>query len=520
MAGDVPENRETIRDQASAARHGLFWEALALERIGKGLFEEDRAGCNKTPCKVCTWVATSERHAFLGSGFWSATYSGKAPAERCSAKWWLGISTEWCFRKVWNYRRAGCGQYIVFRPIFSKSFDFLTAHKSSSRETQRTFQNIGMKTSMCQARLEPGRRFWQFGMWSTTLCEQSGEDSIHLPEPVSELLLHSLASQACKIFPCQRLPRTSYYKGLFWCMHPMTVSWECKLKTPASFWRNWRSCRMIWFLQFLIRPMKYSERIKAYSRKFVPRASWFSQTFHSPSYWKTSILKCGGWISRRSSAAQSELCLEQGHFNCKMVSQLHVLAQLVLHWNHSSSRCPRGMMVDCLLSLRITQWKLCGSFFKGTPAFGLIGTLHCLYQTNISQDFQVTSWGAFGGRFWAYLQHSAGFLWGIFTFLTRGCTSGQEGGSPHPWLGQQCERFGTVVCDMHWLWCANHWWHRQFHESAPLSCDHSSAAPSHYCGPIRPWWLVGSFSILWSLRRRPFKRMMQDWRSRRMQLSR
>ena len=30
------------------------------------------------------------------------------------------------YRKVWNYTGAGRRQYIVFRPIFSKSFDFLT----------------------------------------------------------------------------------------------------------------------------------------------------------------------------------------------------------------------------------------------------------------------------------------------------------------------------------------------------------------------------------------------------------
>ena len=34
------------------------------------------------------------------------------------------------YRKVWNYTGAGRRQYIVFRPIFSKSFDFLTNHQA------------------------------------------------------------------------------------------------------------------------------------------------------------------------------------------------------------------------------------------------------------------------------------------------------------------------------------------------------------------------------------------------------
>ena len=255
MAGGVPENREMFWDQASAARHRLFWETLGAECIWKGLFEEDRAGCNETPCKVCTRVAASEWYALLGSGFWHSKHSRKTPAERCSAKWWHRLSTEQCFRKAWNYRRAGCGQHIVFQSVCSKSFVFLTADKSPGRETQRTFQVFTWRRPF----VSPG---WSGEIVSgnpacnqQTEFEQSGEDSIHLPEPISGFLFRPLAPHICKIIAANDVQEQALTKSCFdactlWQIHGST-HWRlpnCSagidddagwLGSRSFWWRTW-----------------------------------------------------------------------------------------------------------------------------------------------------------------------------------------------------------------------------------------------------------------------------------------
>ena len=113
----VQKNRQTIWDQALATCHRFSWEALSHGCIWKAPFEENCAGCNGAQSKVR--VATSTWHALLGSGFWPSNsltvvqycisqlvsflnnyfenhwkYSRKAPAERCSTKWWLSIPIE------------------------------------------------------------------------------------------------------------------------------------------------------------------------------------------------------------------------------------------------------------------------------------------------------------------------------------------------------------------------------------------------------------------------------------------
>ena len=230
----------------------FFWEALALGRIWKGIFEEDRRGRNETPCKVCTRVAASERYALLGSGFWPSNYSRKTPAERCSAKRWHHLSTEQCFRKAWNYRRAGCGQYIVFQSVCSKSFVFLTADKSSGRETRRTFQVFTWRRPF----VSPG--------WSgeiilghpacdqQTEFEQSGEDSIHLPEPISGFLFRPLAPHICKIIAAndvqeQALTKTCFDTCTLWQIH-----WSTNRRFPNCFagvvgHAGWLGSRSFWW---------------------------------------------------------------------------------------------------------------------------------------------------------------------------------------------------------------------------------------------------------------------------------
>lgn len=61
--------------------------------------------------------------------------------------------------------------------------------------------------------------------------------------------------------------------------------------------------------------------------------------------WKANILKCDGWISLWRSVAH-KLYLEHMHFKYKTASQLHVLAQLVLHWSLSFLRCPKSEGYD------------------------------------------------------------------------------------------------------------------------------------------------------------------------------
>ena len=70
MKWQVMCNKTGKHFETKRLRHAtFFWEALALGRIWKGIFEEDRRGRNETPCKVCTRVAASERYACLAVDF-------------------------------------------------------------------------------------------------------------------------------------------------------------------------------------------------------------------------------------------------------------------------------------------------------------------------------------------------------------------------------------------------------------------------------------------------------------------
>ena len=314
--------------------------------------------------------------------------------------YWTGLWKSVELQKSW--------QWTIHRFSISMQQVFCLPHswQITRQRNSKNCPGIYMKTSICQPRLERGNRFWQSGMQSANWVPAVRGRFYSSPRTDLWVSISSAGSSHMHNHRYQRCPGTSSYKDLSWCMHPMTDSQEYTLKIAKLFCRNWRWCRMTWFSQFLMKDMKYSERTKGYSRKFVPSTSWFSQTFPSPSYWTTIILRCAGWTSRRLSVAQNELPLEQTHFSCKMVSQLHVLAQLALHWSHLFSRCPKGMMVICLRTLPKTQWKLCGSFCKGTPACGLIGTLHCLCQTNIftwfSSHILRSAWRQFSRQLTTY----------------------------------------------------------------------------------------------------------------------